>query len=222
MVTRFVVNYYILPIDANASARQNVVITTFCNVTTFWVATRLSCLTVSFPLRCSSLYYLWIQYKNVDWLDMHSTLYTHTAQKGHKKKSMTNCESWWLQIQQLIMIWQYILTRHCKDFTRHCKDLALCILCTCCIINQFRKYYFLVPLNDQWQNYFHFASVCMIFVNLTLTINFEPWVKDTSFECTSIDYKVNDPATLMLIISFFTWLLVGGSNLNCFPVLKLV
>ena len=40
MVTRFVVNYYILPIDANASARQNVVITTFCNVTTFWVATR--------------------------------------------------------------------------------------------------------------------------------------------------------------------------------------
>ena len=39
MVTRFVVNYYILPIDANASARQNVVITTFCNVTTFWVAT---------------------------------------------------------------------------------------------------------------------------------------------------------------------------------------
>ena len=41
MVTRFVVNYYILPIDANASARQNVVITTFCNVTTFWVATKL-------------------------------------------------------------------------------------------------------------------------------------------------------------------------------------
>ena len=40
MVTRFVVNYYILPIDANASARQNVVITTFCNVTTFWVATK--------------------------------------------------------------------------------------------------------------------------------------------------------------------------------------
>ena len=39
MVTRFVVNYYILPIDANASARQNVVITTFCNVTTFWVVT---------------------------------------------------------------------------------------------------------------------------------------------------------------------------------------
>ena len=39
MVTRFVVNYYILPIDANPSARQNVVITTFCNVTTFWVAT---------------------------------------------------------------------------------------------------------------------------------------------------------------------------------------
>ena len=39
MVTRFVVYYYILPIDANASARQNVVITTFCNVTTFWVAT---------------------------------------------------------------------------------------------------------------------------------------------------------------------------------------
>ena len=39
IVTRFVVNYYILPIDANASARQNVVITTFCNVTTFWVAT---------------------------------------------------------------------------------------------------------------------------------------------------------------------------------------
>ena len=38
--TRFVVNYYILPIDANASTRQNVVITTFCNVTTFWVATR--------------------------------------------------------------------------------------------------------------------------------------------------------------------------------------
>ena len=41
MVTRFVVNYYILLIDANASARQNVVITTFCNVTTFWVATML-------------------------------------------------------------------------------------------------------------------------------------------------------------------------------------
>ena len=39
MVTRFVVNYYILPIDGNAVARQNVVITTFCNVTTFWVAT---------------------------------------------------------------------------------------------------------------------------------------------------------------------------------------
>ena len=39
MLTRFVVNYYILPIDSNASARQNVVITTFCNVTTFWVAT---------------------------------------------------------------------------------------------------------------------------------------------------------------------------------------
>ena len=39
MVTRFVVNYYILPIDINAVARQNVVITTFCNVTTFWVAT---------------------------------------------------------------------------------------------------------------------------------------------------------------------------------------
>ena len=39
MVTRFVVNYYILPIDVNAVARQNVVITTFCNVTTFWVAT---------------------------------------------------------------------------------------------------------------------------------------------------------------------------------------
>ena len=38
-VTRFVVNYYILPIDANANARQNVVIITFCNVTTFWVAT---------------------------------------------------------------------------------------------------------------------------------------------------------------------------------------
>ena len=38
MVTRFV-NYYILPIDVNAVARQNVVITTFCNVTTFWVAT---------------------------------------------------------------------------------------------------------------------------------------------------------------------------------------
>ena len=42
MVTRFVVNYYILPIDANASTRQNVVITTFCNVTTFWVATEVS------------------------------------------------------------------------------------------------------------------------------------------------------------------------------------
>ena len=41
MVTRFVVNYYILPIDVNAVARQNVVITTFCNVTTFWVATSL-------------------------------------------------------------------------------------------------------------------------------------------------------------------------------------
>ena len=40
MVTRFVVNYYILPIDVNAVARQNVVITTFCNVTTFWVATK--------------------------------------------------------------------------------------------------------------------------------------------------------------------------------------
>ena len=39
IVTRFVVNYYILPIDVNALARQNVVITTFCNVTTFWVAT---------------------------------------------------------------------------------------------------------------------------------------------------------------------------------------
>ena len=39
MVTRFVVNYYILPIDVNAIARQNVVITSFCNVTTFWVAT---------------------------------------------------------------------------------------------------------------------------------------------------------------------------------------
>ena len=39
MVTRFVVNYYILPIDVNAVAGQNVVITTFCNVTTFWVAT---------------------------------------------------------------------------------------------------------------------------------------------------------------------------------------
>ena len=38
MVTRFVVNYYILTIDAKL-ARQNVVITTFCNVTTFWVAT---------------------------------------------------------------------------------------------------------------------------------------------------------------------------------------
>ena len=43
MVTRFVVNYYILPIDVNAVARQNVVITTFCNVTTFWVATTQSC-----------------------------------------------------------------------------------------------------------------------------------------------------------------------------------
>ena len=32
-------NYYILPIDVNALASQNVVITTFCNVTTFWVAT---------------------------------------------------------------------------------------------------------------------------------------------------------------------------------------
>ena len=42
MVTRFVVNYYILPIDVNAVARQNVVITTFCNVTTFWVATLLT------------------------------------------------------------------------------------------------------------------------------------------------------------------------------------
>ena len=42
MVTRFVVNYYILPIDVNASARQNVVITTFCNVTTFWVATKVA------------------------------------------------------------------------------------------------------------------------------------------------------------------------------------
>ena len=41
MVTRFVVNYYILPIDVNAVAGQNVVITTFCNVTTFWVATDL-------------------------------------------------------------------------------------------------------------------------------------------------------------------------------------
>ena len=40
MVTRFVVNYYILPIDVNSVTRQNVVITTFCNVTTFWVATR--------------------------------------------------------------------------------------------------------------------------------------------------------------------------------------
>ena len=39
-VTHFVVNYYIVPIAANASARQNVVITTFCNVTTFWVATK--------------------------------------------------------------------------------------------------------------------------------------------------------------------------------------
>ena len=39
LVTPFVVNYYILPKDANAVARQNVVITTFCNVTTFWVAT---------------------------------------------------------------------------------------------------------------------------------------------------------------------------------------
>ena len=39
MVTRFVVNYYILTIDVNAVARQNVVITTFCNVTTFWVVT---------------------------------------------------------------------------------------------------------------------------------------------------------------------------------------
>ena len=39
MVTRFVVNYYILSIDVIAVARQNVVITTFCNVTTFWVAT---------------------------------------------------------------------------------------------------------------------------------------------------------------------------------------
>ena len=40
MVTRFEVNYYILPIDVNAVARQNVVITTFCKVTTFWVATK--------------------------------------------------------------------------------------------------------------------------------------------------------------------------------------
>ena len=39
MVTRFVVYYFILPIDVNVVARQNVVITTFCNVTTFWVAT---------------------------------------------------------------------------------------------------------------------------------------------------------------------------------------
>ena len=39
MVTRFVVNYFILPIDVNAVARQNVVIITFCNFTTFWVAT---------------------------------------------------------------------------------------------------------------------------------------------------------------------------------------
>ena len=46
MVTHFVVNYYILPIDVNAVARQNVVITTFCNVTTFWVATRVV------PCRC--------------------------------------------------------------------------------------------------------------------------------------------------------------------------
>ena len=45
MVTRFVVNFYILPIDVNAVARQNVVITTFCNVTTFWVAT------TRYPLR---------------------------------------------------------------------------------------------------------------------------------------------------------------------------
>ena len=43
MVTRFVVNYYILPIDVNADARQNVVITTFCNVTTFWVVTEVKC-----------------------------------------------------------------------------------------------------------------------------------------------------------------------------------
>ena len=48
MVTRFVVNYYILPIDANASARQNVVITTFCNVTTFWVATHVRGVTKDF------------------------------------------------------------------------------------------------------------------------------------------------------------------------------
>ena len=39
MVTRFVINYYILPIDVNAVEMQSVVITTFCNITTFWVAT---------------------------------------------------------------------------------------------------------------------------------------------------------------------------------------
>ena len=50
MVSRFVVNYYILPIDVNAVARQNVVITTFCNVTTFWVATYRSPLCKVFKL----------------------------------------------------------------------------------------------------------------------------------------------------------------------------
>ena len=50
MVTRFVVNYFILPIDVNAVARQNVVITTFCNVTTFWVATRLRKMSIRFSV----------------------------------------------------------------------------------------------------------------------------------------------------------------------------
>ena len=42
MVTNVVVNYYILPIDVNAVKRQNVVVTTFCNATTFWIATLLN------------------------------------------------------------------------------------------------------------------------------------------------------------------------------------
>ena len=60
MVTQFVVNYYILPIDVNAFARQNVVITTFCNVTTFWVATwvhqlKLKILSLSFEFKSPKL-----------------------------------------------------------------------------------------------------------------------------------------------------------------------
>ena len=73
MVTRFVENNYILPIDVNAVARQNVVITTFCNVTIFWVATdhhgTYIVLNISTPIYKSFKRNVWV-YKNADYESM--------------------------------------------------------------------------------------------------------------------------------------------------------